>query len=82
MHPLTVAMISSEELAMKDDTLEPHRPQLASAPTQARKAATVEEALAAAAELKHMVGTVRRMVKERRAAIARLGKMALPPEQR
>ena len=67
---------------MKDETLEPHKAQFASAPEQARKAATVEEALAAAAELKHTVGVVRKQAKQRRAELARLGKMALPPDQR
>lgn len=67
---------------MKDETLEPHKPQFASAPQQARKAATVDEAYAAAAELKHTVGVVRRLSRERRAAIAVYGKMALPPEER
>lgn len=67
---------------MQDDTLEPHKPQFASAPGQARKAATVDEAIAAAQELKPMVGVVRRLARERRAAISREGKRALPPEQR
>jgi hypothetical protein len=67
---------------MTDDLNEPHKPQFASAPEQARKAATVEEAYAAAEELKHSVGVVRRQARERRAAIAIYGKMALPPEQR
>lgn len=67
---------------MTDETPEPHKPQFASAPAQARKAATVEDAMAAAAELKHMVGAVRRIGRARRAAIAAKGKMALPPEQR
>lgn len=67
---------------MSDDIGEPHKPQFASAPNQARKAATVEDALAAAAELKPMVGAVRRFARERRAAIAEKGKMALTPDQR
>lgn len=67
---------------MIDESDEPHKPQFASAPGQARKAATVEDSLAAAAELKPMVGTVRRQARERRAAIAKRGKMALPPEER
>jgi hypothetical protein len=67
---------------MDDELLEPHKPQFASAPEQARKAATVEEAYAAAEELKHSVGAVRRKARERRAAIAIYGKMALPPEER
>ncbi len=67
---------------MADDNTEPHKPQFASAPGQARKAATVDEALAAAEELKPTVGVVRRQAKKRRAELARLGKMALPPDQR
>ncbi|MGD8641266.1 MAG: hypothetical protein PVG89_11605 [Gammaproteobacteria bacterium] len=67
---------------MADDNEEPHKPQFASAPQQARKAATVEDSLAAAAELKHTVGSVRRLAKQRRAELARLGKLALPPEER
>lgn len=67
---------------MADETTEPHKPQFAGAPGQARKAASVDEALAAAEELKHTVGVVRRQAKERRAELARLGKMALPPDQR
>ena len=67
---------------MKDETLEPHIPQFASAPEQARKAASFYEAIAAAQELKPMVGTVRKTCRERRAAMAQFGKLALPPEQR
>jgi hypothetical protein len=67
---------------MADDITEPHKPQFSSAPGQARKAATVEEALAAAVELKPMVGVVRRQARERRARLAGLGKKALPPEER
>jgi hypothetical protein len=67
---------------MPDETLEPHKPQFASAPGQARKAASVDEALAAASELKHTVGVVRQQARQRRARLAKLGKMALPPEQR
>ena len=67
---------------MTDDITEPHKPQFPSAPEQARKAATVEESLAAAAELKHTVGVVRRIARQRRAGLAKLGKTALPPEQR
>lgn len=68
---------------MKDDILsEPHRPQFASAPNQARKAASFYEAMAAAVELKPMVGEVRRIARERRAALAQFGKMALPPDLR
>lgn len=59
---------------------EPHKPQFASAPDQARKAATVEEAYAAAAELKPLVGQVRALVKRRRSEIAVRGKDALPPD--
>ena len=67
---------------MTDLLHEPHKPQFASAPKQARKAATVEEAAAAAAELKPMVGTVRRFARERRSDISVRGKTALPPDQR
>ena len=67
---------------MKGNFGEPHKPQFASAPDQARKTATVDEALAAAAELAPSVGDVRRIARERRAALARYGKNALPPEQR
>ena len=67
---------------MDDTLLEPHKPQFASAPGQARKAATVDEAMAAAAEFKGSAGTARRIARERRAALAARGKMALPPEQR
>ena len=67
---------------MNDETVDPHTPQFASAPQQARKAATVEDAMGAAEELKPMVGAVRRDARERRAAISEKGKKALPPEQR
>jgi len=67
---------------MDDELLEPHRPQFSSAPNQARKAASFFEAMAAAIELKPMVGTVRKQCRERRAAMAKFGKLALPPEQR
>ena len=67
---------------MKDNEAEPHKPQFASAPDQARKAATVDEALAAAVELKPSVGVGRRLARERRAELSRFGKMALPPDQR
>lgn len=67
---------------MNDELTEAHKPQFASAPGQARKAATVEDAMGAAAELKPMVGAVRRIARERRAAVAAKGKMALPPEER
>ncbi|MEJ2643699.1 MAG: hypothetical protein P8180_02005 [Gammaproteobacteria bacterium] len=67
---------------MTDELEEAHKPQFESAPGQARKAATVEDSLAAAAELKPMVGAVRKLARERRAAIGKTGKMALPPEER
>jgi len=67
---------------MNDEITEAHKPQFASAPGQARKAATVEDAVAAAAELKSTVGAVRRIARERRAAVSARGKMALPPDQR
>lgn len=67
---------------MNDEITEAHKPQFASAPGQARKAATVEDAIAAAAELKSSVGAVRRIARERRAAVSARGKMALPPDQR
>lgn len=66
----------------KDETLEPHTPQFASAPNQARKAASFYEAIAAAEELKPTVGVARKAAKERRAALSKRGKMALPPDQR
>ncbi len=59
-----------------------HVPQFPSAPGQANKAPTAEDALAAAQELKPMVGVVRRIARERRAALSKFGKMALPPEER
>ncbi|MCG6943256.1 MAG: hypothetical protein LJE69_18650 [Thiohalocapsa sp.] len=65
---------------MKDLLLEPHKPQFVSAPNQARKAATVEESLAAAAELKPLVGKVRALARKRRAELAQRGKRALPPD--
>ena len=65
---------------MKDNIGEPHKPQFSSAPNQARKAATVDEALAAAVELAPLVGTVHHIARLRRAALSRLGKAALPPE--
>ncbi len=67
---------------MDDLLLEPHKPQFASAPEQARKAATVDEAMAAAAEFKGSAEHARRVARERRAALSARGKMALPPEQR
>jgi hypothetical protein len=69
-------------MIMSDEITEAHKPQFASAPDQARKAATVEESLAAAAELKHTVGVVRRLARQRRAELSHLGKMALPPDKR
>jgi len=51
-------------------------------PVRPIKPPTVEDALAAAAELKPMIGAVRRIARDRRAAIAQWGKMALPPEER
>lgn len=75
--------VSCEDRLVKDEILdEPHRPQFESAPNQARKTASFYEAIAAAIELKPMVGVVRRIARERRAALSRFGKMALPPEQR
>lgn len=65
---------------MRDNIEEPHKPQFASAPDQARKAATVDEALAAAVELAPSVGKVNQIARLRRAALSRLGKAALPPE--
>ena len=67
---------------MKDDLLEPHKPQFESAPDQARKAATADDAYAAAAEMRPDIGTVRQQARARRAALAAYGKKALPPEQR
>lgn len=67
---------------MADERDSAHKPQFPSAPGQANKAPTVEDALAAAQELKPMIGVVRRLARERRAALAQLGKMALPPEER
>lgn len=67
---------------MKGNFDEPHKPQFASAPDQARKTATVDEALAAAVELAPGVGVTRRLARERRAALSRYGKNGLPPEQR
>ena len=67
---------------MKGNFEEPHKPQFSSAPDQARKTATVDEALAAAVELAPAVGVTRRLARERRAALSRYGKNALPPEQR
>jgi len=64
-----------------DEAYLEHKPQFASAPGQARKTATVEDSLEAAAELKHMKEDARRKAKERRAALAKYGKGALPPEE-
>lgn len=70
------------EIPKTDILDEPHKPQFASAPQQARKAATIEEAYAAAAELRPFVGQVRALAKKRRAELAVRGKNALPPDQR
>lgn len=67
---------------MHDEDLDPHRPQFASAPNQARKTASMDEALAAAAELKPSVGSVRQIARARRTALSQRGKLALPREQR
>jgi len=67
---------------MQDESFQPHKPQFPSAPNQARKAATVEDAIAAASELKPMVGKVRQFAKKRRADLAERGQSALPPDQR
>lgn len=67
---------------MVDKNDSEHKPQFPSAPGQANKAPTVEDALAAAQELKPMIGAVRRIARERRTALAQLGKMALPPDKR
>ena len=66
---------------MAEDRDTAHKPQFPSAPGQANKAPTVEDALAAAQELKPMIGVVRRQARERRAAISQRGKLALPPEE-
>lgn len=67
---------------MIDNPEEKHRPQFGSAPDQARKTASADEALAAAVELKPSIGAARKIARDRRAALARYGKMALPPEER
>lgn len=67
---------------MQDESDLPHKAQFASAPGQARKAATVEDAMAAASELKPMVGTVRKAARKRRAELSEKGQAALPPDQR
>lgn len=67
---------------MQDESHLPHKPQFPDAPGQARKAATVEDAMAAAAELKPMVGQVRAAARKRRAELSEKGQAALPPEQR
>lgn len=67
---------------MADERDRTHVRQFPSAPGQANKAPTAEDALAAAQELKPIIGVARRVARERRAALARLGKMALPPEER
>jgi len=64
------------------DITEPHKPQFASAPGQARKAATVEDSLAAAAELKGSAEAARKKARERRAELSRYGKNGLPPDKR
>lgn len=58
-----------------------HKPQFASAPGQARKTATVEDSLDAAAELKHMKEDARKKARERRELLSKYGKGALPPEE-
>lgn len=67
---------------MDDESYQPHKPQFASAPGQARKASTVEDAIAAAQELKPMVGEVRKFARRRRADLSEKGQGALPPDQR
>jgi len=57
----------------------PRKAQFTSGPEQVQKAASVQEALAAASELQPRVGKVRQFARERRAALARHGKNALPP---
>ena|GEM_PF-6570230 len=42
----------------------------------------MEDSLEAAAKLKHMKNDARRKARERREALAKWGKGALPPEQR
>jgi hypothetical protein len=64
-----------------DEAYRPHKPQFPSAPGQARKTATVEDSLEAAAELKHMKEDARKKARERREALAKYGKGALPPEE-
>jgi hypothetical protein len=66
---------------MTDESFLPHRPQFASAPDQARKAASADDANAAAAELRPMVGQVRKLAKLRRAALSKRGQDALPPTE-
>ena len=67
---------------MVDERDSAHVRQFPSAPGQANKAPTAEDALAAAAELKPIIGVARRIARQRRAALSKLGKMALPPEER
>lgn len=67
---------------MTDELMQPHKPQFASAPKQARKTATVEESMAAAVELKGSAAAARNASRARRAALSAKGKLALPPEQR
>jgi hypothetical protein len=64
-----------------DEAYRPHKPQFPSAPGQARKTATVEDSLEAAAELKHMKEDARKRARERRALLSKYGKGALPPEE-
>ena len=64
-----------------DEAYRQHKPQFPSAPGQARKTATVEDSLEAAAELKHMKNDARKKARDRRAALSRYGKGALPPEE-
>ena len=67
---------------MADERDSAHVRQFPSAPGQANKAPTAEDALAAAQDLKPSIGVARRIARERRAALSKFGKMALPPEQR
>ena len=58
----------SDKTDEDDEAYRPHKPQFPSAPGQARKTATVEDSLEAAAELKHMKNDARKKARERRAA--------------
>ncbi|HKL78426.1 MAG TPA: hypothetical protein VJ985_08725 [Gammaproteobacteria bacterium] len=71
----------SDQFDDSDEAYRPHKPQFPSAPGQARKTATVEDSLEAAAELKHMKNDARQKARERREALSRYGKGALPPEE-